>query len=71
MSEIYNFTTHNVVSTNLYLNQKSGKKQINVLNTYNLSDREFEDDQSNICVYKVLSVWWWNTGTRGKTLCKR
>jgi len=60
-----------VVSTNLYLNQKSGKKQINVLNTYNLSDHEFEDDQSKVCVYKALSVRWWNTGTRGKTLCKR
>jgi len=47
-----------VVSTNLYLNQKSGKKQINVLNTYNLSDREFEDDQSKVCVYKALSVRW-------------
>ena len=71
MSEISDFTSHNVVSTNLYLNQKSEKKQINVLNIYNLSDREFEDDQSNICVYKVLSVWWWNTGTHSKTLCKR
>ena len=47
-----------VVSTNLYLNQKSGENQINVFNTYNLSDREFEDDQRKVCVYKALSVRW-------------
>jgi hypothetical protein len=38
------FTTHNIASTNLYLNQKSGKKQIN---TYNLSDRQLGEDQNN------------------------
>ena len=32
---------------------------LNVLNTYNLSDHEVEDGQSKVCVYKVLSVWWW------------
>jgi hypothetical protein len=37
------FTTHSVASTDPNLNQKSGKKQGSVLNTYNLSDRQFKD----------------------------
>ena len=39
------FTPHNVVSTDLRLNlnRESGKNQRNFLNTYNLSDRQFED----------------------------
>jgi len=37
------FTLHNVASTDLHLNQKSGEKQRNVLNAYNLSDHQFKD----------------------------
>jgi hypothetical protein len=37
------FSPHNVASTDPNLNQKSGEKRGNVLNTYNLLDRQFED----------------------------
>ena len=48
----------NSATTSLYLNHKSEKKRNDVSNTYNLSDRKFKEDQRQVWVYKVLSVWW-------------
>lgn len=52
------FPIYNVASTKFYRYQRSIQRCSDVLITYNLSDRRFEDDQIKYLVYKVLAVWW-------------
>ncbi len=42
MSKIWSSPPILLASTDLNLNQKLGKKQSSIINTYNLSDRQFE-----------------------------